>query len=132
MRGINLACGGGRVMAPSARPVVLLAVMAVLAGCGPSGFNKAGDSQQRRPVVLTLANANGNTGELDGFANNVRRLSGGTMEIAIKYNWRPGQVKPETGMISDVRAGKRIWASSAAGPGTPSASPASRRSARRC
>jgi TRAP-type transport system periplasmic protein len=93
-------------MAVSARLVVLLAVMAVLAGCGSSGFNKAGDSQQRRPVVLTLANSNGNSGELDGFANNVWRLSGGTMRIAIKYNWRSGQVKPETGLIGDVRAGK--------------------------
>ena len=55
-------------MAASARLVVLLAVMAVLAGCGSSGFNKAGDSQQRRPVVLTVADANGNTGERDGFA----------------------------------------------------------------
>jgi TRAP-type C4-dicarboxylate transport system substrate-binding protein len=93
-------------MAVSARLVVLLAVIAVLAGCGSSGFNKAGDSQQRRPVVLTLANSNGNSGELDGFANNVWRLSGGTMRIAIKYNWRSGQVKPETGPIGDVRAGK--------------------------
>ena len=93
-------------MAASARLVVLLAVMAVLAGCGSSGFNKAGDSQPRRPVVLTLANSNGNSGELDGFAGNVWRLSGGTMRIAIKYNWRSGQVKPETGLIGDVRAGK--------------------------
>jgi TRAP-type C4-dicarboxylate transport system substrate-binding protein len=93
-------------MVAGARLVVLLVVMAVLGGCGSSGFNKAGDSQQRRPVVLTLADANGNTGELDGFATNVRRLSGGTMEIAIKYNWRSGQVKPETGLIGDVKAGK--------------------------
>ena len=93
-------------MARSARPVVLLAAMAVLAGCAGPGLDKAGDSQGRHPVVLTLANANGNTGELDGFTGNVWRLSGGTMRIAIKYRWRHGQVTPETGLIGDVKAGK--------------------------
>jgi TRAP-type C4-dicarboxylate transport system substrate-binding protein len=93
-------------MAASARLVVPLAVTAVLAGCGSSGFNKAGDSQARHPVVLTLANFNGSTGELDGFTNNVWRLSHGTMRIDIRYRWRLGQVKPETGLIGDVRAGK--------------------------
>ena len=93
-------------MAVRALLVVLLAVMAVLAGCGSPGLDKAGDSQPRHPVVLTLANANGNTGELDGFTGNVWRLSGGTMRIAIKYRWRHGQVKPETGLIGDVKAGK--------------------------
>jgi TRAP-type C4-dicarboxylate transport system substrate-binding protein len=93
-------------MARSARPVVLLAVMAVLASCAGPGLDKAGDSQPRHPVVLTLANFNGNTGELDGFTGNVWRLSGGTMRIAIKYRWRHGQVQAETGLIGDVKAGK--------------------------
>jgi TRAP-type C4-dicarboxylate transport system substrate-binding protein len=92
-------------MATSARPVVLLALMAVLAGCAGPAFDKAGNSQPRHPVVLTLANSNGNTGELDGFTGNVWRLSGGTMRIDIKYRWRHGQVEPETGLIGDVKAG---------------------------
>src|SRR5215467_258671 len=106
MRCIDRACGGGRVMAASVRLVVLLAVMAVLAGCGSSGFDKVGGSQARHPVVLMLADFNGSTGELDGLANNVWRLSGGMMRIDIKYRWRLGQAKPETGLIRDVRAGK--------------------------
>src|SRR5215813_10063196 len=93
-------------MAASVRLVVVLGVMALFAGCGSSGFDKAGDSQARHPVVLTLANVNGSTGELDGLTNNVWRLSHGTMRIDIKYRWRYGQVKPETGLIGDVRAGK--------------------------
>jgi TRAP-type C4-dicarboxylate transport system substrate-binding protein len=88
------------------RPVVLLAVMVMLAGCGSSGFDKAGGRQASHPVVLTLANSNGGTGELDGFAARVSRLSGGTMRINIAYRWRHGQAKPETGLIGDVRAGK--------------------------
>jgi TRAP-type transport system periplasmic protein len=110
-------------MAASTRPVVLLAVAAILAGCGPAGFDKAGGSQPRRPVVLTLANTNGQTGELDGFAARVARLSGGTMRINIKYRWRDGQVNYENGLIRDVEAGKadlgvagsRAWDSAGVG-----------------
>jgi TRAP-type C4-dicarboxylate transport system substrate-binding protein len=84
----------------------MLAVMALSAGCGSSGFDKVGGSQARHPVVLTLADFSGDTGELDGFAARVARLSGGTMRINIKDRWRFGQVNYETGLIRDVRAGK--------------------------
>ena len=93
-------------MVVSARPVVLLAAIAVLAGCGSPGLDKAGDSQARHPVVLTLAYFNGSTGELGGLEGAVWRLSHGTIRIDIKYRWRSGQVKPENGLIADVRAGK--------------------------
>src|SRR5215469_18736425 len=93
-------------MVVSARPVVLLAAIAVLAGCGSPGLDKAGDSQARDPVVLTLANFNGDTGELDWLQGAVWRLSRGTMRIDIEYRWRRGQVKAENGLIADVRAGK--------------------------
>jgi hypothetical protein len=56
--------------------------------------------------VLTLANPLGDSGELDGFAGQVRRLSAGTNRIDIRSRWRLGQVHDETGLIGDVRAGK--------------------------
>ena len=93
-------------MARSARPVVLLAVMAVLAGCTGPGVDKAGGTQARQPVVLTLADFIGDSWELDGFAGEVRRLSAGTMRIDIRSRWRPGQVDSENGLIGDVSAGK--------------------------
>jgi TRAP-type transport system periplasmic protein len=93
-------------MARSARPVVLLAVMAVLAGCTGPGLDKAGGTQARQPVVLTLANFIGESAELDGYAGEVRRLSAGTMRIDIRSRWRPGQVDSENGLIGDVSAGK--------------------------
>jgi TRAP-type transport system periplasmic protein len=92
-------------MARSAGLVVVLAVMAV-AGCTGPGLNKDGGTQARRPVVLTLVSSLGDTSELDGFAGEVRRLSAGTMRIDIKSRWRFGQVKYETALIGDVRAGK--------------------------
>jgi TRAP-type C4-dicarboxylate transport system substrate-binding protein len=93
-------------MARCARLVVLLAVLAVLAGCTGPGLDKAGGSQARQQVVLTLANWGGAPGELDGFAGEVQRLSAGTMLIDIKSRWRQGQVQFENGLIGDVRAGK--------------------------
>ena len=68
-------------MARSAGLVVLLVVMAVLAGCAGPGLDKAGGTRARPPVVLTMASSLGDSSELDGFAGEVRRLSGGTMQI---------------------------------------------------
>ena len=93
-------------MARRARPVVLLAVMAVLAGCTGPGVDKAGGTRARQPVVLTLADFIGESFELDGFAGEVRRLSAGTMRIDIRSRWRRGQVDSENGLIGDVGAGK--------------------------
>jgi TRAP-type C4-dicarboxylate transport system substrate-binding protein len=93
-------------MAKSARLVVPLAVLAVLEGCTSSGLNKAGETQARQPAVLTLADCNGDSGELEGFAGEVQRLSAGTMRVDIEYRWRFGQVTCENGLIGDVRAGK--------------------------
>jgi TRAP-type transport system periplasmic protein len=93
-------------MARSAGLVVLLAVMAVLAGCAGPGLDKIGGTRARRPVVLTMASFLGDSSELDGFAGEVRRLSAGTMQIDIRSRWRFGQVTYETGLIGDIRAGK--------------------------
>jgi TRAP-type transport system periplasmic protein len=106
-----------RAVARSAGLVVLLVVVAVLAGCAGPGLDKAGGTRARPPVVLTMASFLGDSVELNGFAGEVRRLSGGTMQIDIRSGWRFGQVKYEAGLIGDVRAGKadlgvvgsRVW-----------------------
>ena len=86
--------------------MALLAALALIAGCAGPGWNKAGGTQARKPVVLTLANFIGLSGELDGFAADVQRLSAGAMGIDIESHWRLHQVNFETGLISDVEAGK--------------------------
>jgi len=53
-----------------------------------------------------MANATGDSGELDGFVSEVARLSGGTIRIQVQNRWRVGQAKYETGLINDVQAGK--------------------------
>ena len=57
-------------------------------------------------MVLTLANFLGDSGDLEGFAGEVQRLSAGAMRIDIESRWRLHQVGFETGLISDVEAGK--------------------------
>src|SRR5215470_18947521 len=94
-------------MARSQRAVIaLLAVLAPIGGCAGPGLDKAGGTQARKPVVLTLANFLGDSGEFDGFAGEVQRLSAGAMRIDIESRWRQHQVDFETGLIGDVQAGK--------------------------
>jgi TRAP-type C4-dicarboxylate transport system substrate-binding protein len=84
----------------------LTLVLVVLAGCGGASADKAGGESGQQPRILTMANAAGDSGELDGFAGEVARLSGGTIRIQVQNRWRVGQAKYETGLIKDVAAGK--------------------------
>jgi TRAP-type C4-dicarboxylate transport system substrate-binding protein len=91
-------------------------VLVLLGGCGASSTDKAGGTGRQKPRVLTMANEGGGAGELDGFAKEVGRLSGGTIRVEVKSRWRMGQVDYETGLIKDVEAGKADlgWAGSRA------------------
>jgi TRAP-type C4-dicarboxylate transport system substrate-binding protein len=95
--------------------VALLAALALIGGCAGPALNKAGGAPARKPVVLTLANFIGYSGELDGFARQVQRLSGGAMRIDMQSRWRLHQVGFATGLISDVRAGKADLGAAGAG-----------------
>jgi TRAP-type C4-dicarboxylate transport system substrate-binding protein len=95
----------------------LLAAACVAAGCGASASSdKAGGATKGKPVVLTLANGNGDSVELEPFAAAVARLSGGTLRIVFKNGWRRGSPSYEIGAIGDVRSGRvdLAWAGSRA------------------
>jgi TRAP-type C4-dicarboxylate transport system substrate-binding protein len=83
----------------------LLLVALIVAGCH-GGPDKAGGPSSPKATVLTMAVPFGQPTELNGFANEVRRLSHGTMRIALTPRWRYGQIAYEEGLIADVRAGK--------------------------
>ena len=100
---------------PQRAAVALLAALALAGGCAGPGWDKAGGPQASKPVVLTLANFLGDSGELDRFAGQVQRLSGGAMRIDIESHWRVHQVGFETGLISDVQAGKADLGTAGAG-----------------
>jgi TRAP-type C4-dicarboxylate transport system substrate-binding protein len=88
------------------RVTALLLVGAALAGCAGPAVDKAGGARAAKPVVLTLANPLGDSEEVQGFAGEVARLSGGTLRIDVESRWRNGQTDFEDGLIGDVRAGK--------------------------
>jgi TRAP-type C4-dicarboxylate transport system substrate-binding protein len=95
---------------------VVLAICLGAQGCGGGGADKAGGSKPGEPVVLTMANSNGDATELGPFAAAVARLSGGTLRIRFENAWRGGQADYESGLIRDVAAGKADlgWAGSRA------------------
>jgi hypothetical protein len=100
-----------------ARELLAVGLIVVAAGGCGGGSDKAGGSRGGRPVVLTLANFNGDTEEIDGFIADVRRLLHGTLRVVARNRWRRGQVRFEHGLIADVArgradlgiAGSRAW-----------------------
>jgi TRAP-type C4-dicarboxylate transport system substrate-binding protein len=85
----------------------LLSLGLGLSACGGSGTNKAGGDESSQPVVLTLANTSGTVhGQLDVFADEVARLSDGTLRIEFATEWRHGDPNAEPGTIEDVKEGK--------------------------
>ena len=84
----------------------IAAALALLAtGCANSG-DKAGGGGVGEPRVLRLANGNSQPGELQAFADEVRRRSGGALRIEFVNEWRKDQVEYEPGLIDDVKRGK--------------------------
>ena len=104
MRSRREGCSFALMRASSWLPVLLLAAL-VLAGCH-GGSDKAGGNTAGKTTVLTLAVPFGQPTEVNGFAEEVSRLSHGTMRIAVMPRWRYGQIAYEKGLIADVRAGK--------------------------
>jgi TRAP-type C4-dicarboxylate transport system substrate-binding protein len=85
---------------------VLCAGVAVLvAGCGTSASDKAGDTRAHA-VVLTLADGETDTSNAQAFAAAVKQLSRGTLLVTIKSPWRANDLRYEGDLIKDVRAGK--------------------------
>ena len=71
-----------------------------------SDTDKAGGEQHPDAVVLTLANHDPDTNDLDEFAREVARQSDGALRIEFKNRWRPGRTAYEPQTIEDVRDGK--------------------------
>jgi TRAP-type C4-dicarboxylate transport system substrate-binding protein len=84
----------------------IVAALALLApGCANTG-DKAGGSGGGEPLVLRLANGNSQPAELQAFADEVRRRSGGALRIEFVNEWRKNQLEYEPRLIDDVKRGK--------------------------
>ena len=86
---------------------VLAAFVLPLVACGGSGSDKAGGTDKGKPRVLTLANVIGEPpAQLTSWAEQVGRLSDGTLTIEFENGWRAGDAHYEVGTLDDVKAGK--------------------------
>ena len=85
---------------------VLAIAATALTACGGSDGDKAGGADKANPRVLTMAVPSGGKEQVTVFADEVRRLSEGTLEIRFKERWRLGEPLYEAGTLEDVKAGK--------------------------
>jgi TRAP-type C4-dicarboxylate transport system substrate-binding protein len=85
----------------------LAAAAALAGGCSlGDDSDRAGGERRPEAVVLTLANHEDSSLDLDEFALAVRRLSQGSLRIEFKNRWRESEVDYEPRTIGDLRAGK--------------------------
>jgi TRAP-type C4-dicarboxylate transport system substrate-binding protein len=83
------------------------ALTLLLGGCVAQASDRAGGDAGRTARVLTLAQANDDVpAQLRAWADEVARLSQGTLRIEFKQRWRRGQASAEEGVIKDVAKGK--------------------------
>jgi TRAP-type C4-dicarboxylate transport system substrate-binding protein len=84
-----------------------VAFMAVAAGCAGAGDDRAGGKSAPTTLTLTMANGLYRPEELQPFADEVARLSGGKMRLEFRDRWLgwPWR-RPESAVIHDVAAGK--------------------------
>jgi TRAP-type transport system periplasmic protein len=84
--------------------LVLPALALVAGGC--SGGTKASGKEREHAIVLTIANHDFGDRDLAEYISAVRRLSGGSIQLALRDNWRPQQVGYDRATLADVRTDK--------------------------
>jgi TRAP-type transport system periplasmic protein len=78
-----------------------------LGACDSGDTQRAGGEPAGTATkVLRLANANGSTGELQLFIDQLEKASNGRLRIEPVNNWRKDETRYEAGLIRDVKAGK--------------------------
>lgn len=83
------------------------AITVAVAGCAGPGDDRAGGKPEPTALTLTMANGLYRPHELQPFADEVARMSGGKMRIEFRNRWLgwPWR-RPESAVIRDVAAGK--------------------------
>src|SRR4029450_13693564 len=91
----------------TAKPLIPLLAVALLAGCGSGHSDRAGGDKAVKAKVLVMANANDNLGELEAFDQAVGRVSGGRLRIEWHNEYAPGhRGHAEANVIRPVAAGQ--------------------------
>jgi TRAP-type transport system periplasmic protein len=98
---------GRRMTRTALTALTSLLAVALLAGCGADHSDRAGGQAPVKAKVLTMANANGELGELEAFDKAVGRVSGGRLRIKWLNEYTRGRDgNAEINVIRDVNAGK--------------------------
>ena len=84
----------------------LLAAVIVTAGCASATLDKTGKPVRDKPVVLTLADHENSTLDVQDWIDEVQRRSGGTIRIRVESGWRGRDPDYDRATIADVRAGR--------------------------
>jgi TRAP-type C4-dicarboxylate transport system substrate-binding protein len=85
--------------------VTLGSILVATSACG-AGANKSGGPVPAKPLVLRLADPDGNSEDEQEFVDAVQRLSHGTIRVDVTTFWRHGEIDYDRGTLSDVRTGK--------------------------
>jgi TRAP-type C4-dicarboxylate transport system substrate-binding protein len=87
---------------------LLAAVVVALAAsaCSGSGVDKAGGTRTTQPVVLTLADHEDSSGDVQFWIEEVQRRSAGSLRIQVTNQWRDQELAYDKATIADVQAGK--------------------------
>jgi TRAP-type C4-dicarboxylate transport system substrate-binding protein len=94
-----------RISRPGLIAAALTAALAVGA-CGGAHAQRSGGHPAATVKVLTLANGNPLTDELQVFIDQVEKLSQGRLRIKPQNHWRKGELHYEHALVDDVKAGK--------------------------
>jgi TRAP-type C4-dicarboxylate transport system substrate-binding protein len=92
-------------MAPITR-IAVIAVALLAGACGGGDTRRTGGEPAGKPTVLTLANGNAQTDELQLFIDKVDELSDGRLRVRAVNDWRAGEKQYERGVLDDVKAAK--------------------------
>ncbi len=84
----------------------LLAAVIVTAGCASANVDKSGRPVRDKPVVLTFADHENSTLDVQNWIDEVQRRSGGTIRIRVENGWRGHDSDYDRATIADVRAGR--------------------------
>lgn len=86
--------------------IATLAAALIASACSDGRVDKAGGTTTTQPVVLTLANHENGSEDVQFWIEEVQRRSGGSLRIQVTNQWRDQEADYDKGTIADVQAGK--------------------------
>jgi TRAP-type C4-dicarboxylate transport system substrate-binding protein len=89
----------------------VIGLSAAMAACGGAVPTQSGTltkvgGNATSTIKATLGTVTGGGDDEQNFVDSVKKLSSGTIDVAIMADWRSGEIGSEAGLVKDVAAGK--------------------------